>query len=334
LYIIQAKKEAILDIDVIIPVYNGEKHIRYCLDSIIKQDYKAGRVNIYIVDDDSSDNTVAIAKEYNCTILKNGARHIERGKSIGIMNSSSELILLMDIDNYFPETGWIRTAVERMEAHPAAVAVEACWFNYRRSDPAANRYCALFGINDPIAFYMGRRDKLMATEKDWRIYGSAKDIGDHFVVEFSPDRVSTLGSQGFLIRRKYLQYTETDPYFFHIEGNAEIISKGFNKYIFLKNSTGHNHVSSTREFLKKCRRNIYLFYKHRHLRKYKWESNPVHFFFLILSMVTVVRPLYDAAVNFFKKPDPAWFLHPYFCFMVPVIYAIETVKVKLGIEKF
>jgi len=323
-----------MDVDVIIPVYNGEKHMQNCLNSLKGQAFNDGEVKIYIVDDNSTDNTVQIARDNGCVILKNGEHHIERGKSIGITHSSAELVLLMDIDNYFPDTTWLQSAVDKLKAHPDAVAVESCYFNYRRSDPAANRYCSLYGINDPIAFYMGRRDKFMATEKDWKIYGKAEDMGDYFFVEFSPDRVSTLGSQGFLIRRKYLQMTETDPYFFHIEGNMEIISKGFNKYIFMKNSSGHNHVTSVKEFLKKCRRNIYLFYKHNHLRKYKWESHPLQFFFLILSMVTIVRPLFDAAKNFIKKPDPAWFLHPYLCFMVPVIYAIETIKVKLGIVKF
>jgi glycosyltransferase involved in cell wall biosynthesis len=323
-----------LDIDVIIPVYNGEKHIRTCLDSLKNQTYKTGKVKFYIVDDGSTDATVSIAGEYGCTVLKNGARHIERGKSIGIMNSSSELVLLMDIDNYFPDTNWLESAVNKLTAHPDAVAVESCYFNYRRTDPAANRYCSLFGINDPIAYYMGRRDKFMATEKNWSIYGDAEDKGDYFLVTFSPDKVPTLGSQGFLIRRKFLQMTAIDPYFFHIEGNAEIISKGHNKYIFLKNSSGHNHVSTVKEFLKKCHRNISLFYKHAHLRTYKWESHPVNFFFMILSMVTVVRPLFDAIKGFIRKPDPAWFLHPYLCFMVPAIYTLETLQVRLGFKKY
>ena len=323
-----------MNIDVIIPVYNGEKHIQNCLNSLKEQDYKAGKINIYIVDDNSNDATVKIAREAGCNILENGARHIERGKAIGIANSSSELILFMDIDNYFPDKNWLSSAVEKLKKHPETVAVESCWFNYRRTDPAANRYCALFGINDPIAFYLGKRDKFMATEKNWEIYGKAQDMGDYFLVEFSPDKVPTLGSQGFLIRREYLKYCDTEPYFFHIEGNMQIINKGFHKYIFLKNSAGHNHVSSVKEFTKKCYRNIMLFYKHANERKYNWQSNQLGFILVILSMVTVVRPLYDAIKNFIKKPDPAWFLHPYFSFIVPVIYAAETIQVKLGIKKY
>jgi len=315
-----------VNIDIIIPVYNGEKHIKTCLDSIKKQDYRLGKIKIFIVDDESTDETVKIAEEYGCKILKNGEHHIERGKSIGITNSKSELILLMDIDNYFPNKDWISLAVSRLKIYPEAVGVESCWFNYKKKDPAANRYCSLFGINDPIAFYLKKRDKMMQTEKKWKIFGEAQDKGDHFLVEFSPDKVSTVGSQGFLFRRRFLKYCETDPYFFHIESNMLIIKKGFNKYIFLKNSSGHNHVSSTREFLKKCYRNIYLFYKWNHLRKFNWNDNKLHFFLTILSMVTIIRPLWDSIINFFRKPDLAWFLHPYLSFMVPAIYTYETLR--------
>ncbi len=322
-----------MNVDVIIPVYNGEKHIVTCLDSLKKQTYKSGKVIIYIIDDDSTDATVSIAEKYGCIILRNGTRHIERGKSIGITNSSSELVLLMDIDNYFPEKNWIESAVDKLNKHPEAVAVESCWFNYRKDDPPANRYCSLFGINDPIAFYMNRRDKFTATEKNWKLYGESHDMGDYFLVKFHPDKVPTLGSQGFLIRRKDLSLTSTDPYFFHIEGNSEIISAGRNYYIFLKNSSGHNHVNSAGEFLKKCRRNIILFHKHKHLRTYRWESGKTSFILTVLSMITFIRPFLDASSNYLKIPDLAWFLHPYFCFMVPLIYAIETIKAKLGLIK-
>lgn len=49
-------------VSVIISAYNAERYIRQCLDSIIEQTYKNWEV--WICDDCSSDNTLAIAKEY------------------------------------------------------------------------------------------------------------------------------------------------------------------------------------------------------------------------------------------------------------------------------
>lgn len=51
-------------ISVIIPVYNGEKYIRQSLDSIVNQTIGIENIEVIIVDDASTDNSVDIANEY------------------------------------------------------------------------------------------------------------------------------------------------------------------------------------------------------------------------------------------------------------------------------
>ena len=53
-----------IDVTVIIPVYNVEKYLRKCLDSLVGQDYDKNKMEIYIVDDCSTDKSVEIIKEY------------------------------------------------------------------------------------------------------------------------------------------------------------------------------------------------------------------------------------------------------------------------------
>ena len=54
-------------IDIIIPNYNKAKYLNQCLDSIISQTYKSWK--IYLVDDNSTDNSEEIFKKYeNLTI--------------------------------------------------------------------------------------------------------------------------------------------------------------------------------------------------------------------------------------------------------------------------
>ena len=50
-------------IDILIPIYNGEKYIEKCLDSLINQTYKDLR--IIVADDGSTDSTASILKTYS-----------------------------------------------------------------------------------------------------------------------------------------------------------------------------------------------------------------------------------------------------------------------------
>ena len=52
-----------MKVSVVVPVYNVEKYLKRCLDSIINQTYR--NWILLIRDDNSKDNTLEILKEYN-----------------------------------------------------------------------------------------------------------------------------------------------------------------------------------------------------------------------------------------------------------------------------
>ena len=51
-------------ISIVCPIYNEEKHIAGCLDSIIRQDYPHDQMEVLIVDGMSTDRTREIVREY------------------------------------------------------------------------------------------------------------------------------------------------------------------------------------------------------------------------------------------------------------------------------
>lgn len=94
-------------VSVIIPVYNVEKYIGRCVESLLKQTYT--NYEILIIDDDSADKTKAIvdrlAKE-NTDIVK--AYHIKKSgvssaRNYGIDCSTGELLIFVDGDDYVTE---------------------------------------------------------------------------------------------------------------------------------------------------------------------------------------------------------------------------------------
>lgn len=95
------------EISIIIPVYNVEKYLRRCIDSITKQSFQ--NFEIILVDDGSTDSSAIICDEYckkDARIIaihkKNGglsdARNI--GIEYALQNLSSEWIVFVDSDDW------------------------------------------------------------------------------------------------------------------------------------------------------------------------------------------------------------------------------------------
>jgi glycosyltransferase involved in cell wall biosynthesis len=307
-------------VTVILPVLNGERLLPKCLGSLRAQRWPKDKLKLIVVDDDSSDRTVQVAKGYGAKVLRSGHRHIERSKAIGLRAAQTELLLFFDADNYLAGRDWLATAVDALR-DPGVVAAQSARFHYEPGDPAANRYCSLMGINDPMAFYLGKRDRLTDWERDWGLLGEVlEDKPGWWKLRFGPDAVPTIGSQGFLTRRSLLKKASHWPTFFHMDANVELIAQGHTDYALLKQPVGHDHCANSAAFLKKCARNLRLFYEHRAVRKYTWQTPAWSLGLTAASMVTGLRPAYHALRGFAQRPDPAWFLHIYLSAAVPLMY--------------
>lgn len=91
-------------VSVIIPVYNVEKYLRECLDSVVNQTLKD--IEIICINDGSPDNSLAILEEYakkdsRIRIInkKNQGQSIAR--NIGINLAKGEYVVFIDPDDYF-----------------------------------------------------------------------------------------------------------------------------------------------------------------------------------------------------------------------------------------
>lgn len=90
-------------ISIIVPIYNVEKYLKQCIDSIIAQTYT--NIEIILVDDGSPDNSGNICDEYakkDCRIKvihkQNGG--LSDARNAGIKVASGELIGFVDSDDY------------------------------------------------------------------------------------------------------------------------------------------------------------------------------------------------------------------------------------------
>ena len=92
-------------ISAIIPIYNGGKYLHYSLRSI--QNQKMKDIEIIIIDDCSTDNSIAIIEEYmkedeRIRLIKNiENRKILYSKSFAALNSKGKYIIQLDQDDIF-----------------------------------------------------------------------------------------------------------------------------------------------------------------------------------------------------------------------------------------
>ena len=93
-------------ISVIIPVYNAEKYLRRCIDSVLAQTYKD--FELLLIDDGSKDSSGAICDEYAAQDARVRVFHKENGgvssaRNVGLDHAQGEWITFVDSDDYIEE---------------------------------------------------------------------------------------------------------------------------------------------------------------------------------------------------------------------------------------
>lgn len=90
-------------ISCIVPVYNVEKHLSKCLDSILSQTFND--FEIIIIDDGSTDNSGDILDKYynnnqQCTIIHQINKGLSQARNEGLKYAKGEYILFLDSDDW------------------------------------------------------------------------------------------------------------------------------------------------------------------------------------------------------------------------------------------
>lgn len=109
-------------ISVIIPVKDGDKYIKEAIEGILAQDMN---IEIIVVDDASSDNTVEIAESYGCKVVRHEVTKGQvAGKNSGLKVAGGKYILFHDHDDIMTE-GALKKLYEELSCDDNYSAVQA-----------------------------------------------------------------------------------------------------------------------------------------------------------------------------------------------------------------
>ncbi len=104
-------------VSIILPVYNTQKYIQHCLDSIVSQSFPD--FEVIAVNDASGDNSIDIVKDYakldsRIKIVEKEHSGLGLSRNAGLENASGEYVLFIDSDDYISFNA-LETLVKKAE---------------------------------------------------------------------------------------------------------------------------------------------------------------------------------------------------------------------------
>lgn len=93
-------------ISIIVPIYNLEKYVAKCIDSIINQTYK--NIEVILVDDGSLDNSLKVCKKYEkvddrIIVIHQKNSGVSVARNTGLKKATGQWVMFIDPDDYIVE---------------------------------------------------------------------------------------------------------------------------------------------------------------------------------------------------------------------------------------
>ncbi len=124
---IQPTKPAKPLVSVIIPVYNGERYLAEAIDSVLAQTHRP--VEIIVVDDGSTDGTVAVLEPYKDKIryVYQENQDTPTARNNGLSLAQGQFVLFLDADDYLALPTMIEEMLAIVEANPDIDVIHSGW---------------------------------------------------------------------------------------------------------------------------------------------------------------------------------------------------------------
>lgn len=157
-------------ISIIIPVYNVEKYLEECIDSIVSQT-DAKKHEVILIENNSSDNSLEIAKRYaveykNVKLIRQDGGGVSGARNTGVLYSEGQYIVFLDSDDWFKDN-----AIASLEASISSDDAEIIFFDIHSVDDvtgAVKEYRNGFEYNK-----LFHTSEFQPVELNNRIYNSA-----------------------------------------------------------------------------------------------------------------------------------------------------------------
>ena len=116
-------------ISVIVPIYNVERYLAQCLDSIVGQTYRA--LDIILVDDGSTDGSRTIAEQYaaqdeRVILISQENQGLSGARNTGMAVAKGEFLVFVDSDD------WLDTTILELAVNSIDNSIDLVGWGYDR----------------------------------------------------------------------------------------------------------------------------------------------------------------------------------------------------------
>lgn len=147
-------------VSVIVPVYNVEKYLDKCIQSIINQTYQ--KLEIILVDDGSPDRCGIMCEQYaeldgriRVIHKKNGG--LSDARNVGVERASGKYLLFVDSDDFI-DCELVEKTVESAEAYQSDIVL----FDYKRLEPDGSiEFCCINNLPENKGFQLREYPKVL-----------------------------------------------------------------------------------------------------------------------------------------------------------------------------
>lgn len=214
-------------VSIIIPVYNSEKYLDACLQSVLAQTYR--NIEILLIDDGSTDRSGVICDAYavkdtRIHVFHNQNHGVSYSRNCGIKFSKGSFLTFIDSDDSVSET-YIEGMISAASKHDLVISEIIDTFTYEGGEKIKREINGLIGNKFTQNVYVLRAYLRLICAKLYR----AEIIRKHEIyfdenISYKEDQI--FNYRYYLYIQSFVHVNEGCYYYFHRKNNS-LNQKGF-----------------------------------------------------------------------------------------------------------
>ena len=216
-------------LSIIVPIYNADKYLEKCLDSIVNQTYK--KIEIILVNDGSTDNSEKIVQEYQkksnkIVYYKKENSGIADTRNFGISKATGNYLLFVDSDDYIDtdliknlspymneKIDLIKFKLNRVNQNGDTLEeVKGAVFEETDGQTAFDKLYATDVLLDSPCVYLYRKNYITHNNFQFQVGTYHEDFGLIPLVVVKANSVVSLDYVGYYYIQSYNSITRNDDY--------------------------------------------------------------------------------------------------------------------------